>query len=532
MRMELAVPAGRTAETVLELRNTTTDETRDMALRLVELSQTPAGSWQLIEPDSETDVSHLSSCRSWISFDRQTIDLEPASTERVTVSLEVPPGARGTYVAGIIAEQPPRPGATGLVVRVRFLIPVIVEIQGRPVRQQVDLDDMEMIYREPADGLPGTTLAGMHVINEGRTYSRIRGEVRVERLSDDRWRPVSRVEIPERGIIPGVTLSLGDDLERRLPSGTYRLRGELYVDGRRVAPLDKEIEFEGDPDVDTLAYDTALILEPAEVAFDATPGAVRTSVVRVENPSEDPLEVRAEAVLPSGLQGVALGELRGDALSAVEWVQVRPDTFTLRGGGRQNLRVLTRVPREDVDHARYYAHLVLHANYADGQSAGTTQTLLTVSNAEVPAEPKVQMERLALASDEESRYIVQTQLSNVGNVHLDDVHGETELLGAGARTVTSSSLSGEAGILLPLGVRQFGGELDFADVEPGQYILQARLRYGEDGSVVKRLAIRVEEEEDGSKSVEILDDEDPDALELDAADADAEPAALDAEGGE
>lgn len=495
-----------------------------MSLRLVELSQTPSGSWSLIEPDSETDVSHLSSCRTWISFDQQSIELEPASTERVAVRLEVPPGARGTYVAGIIAEQPPRPNATGLVVRVRFLIPVIVEIQGRPVRQQVTLDDLQMIYRKPEGGQPGTTLAGMNIANEGRSYSRVRGDLRVERQSDDRWRPISRVEIPDRGIIPGVTLSLGDDLNRRLPSGTYRLRGNLYVDGRRVAPLDKEIEFEGDPNVDTLAYDTALVLEPGEVAFDATPGATRTSVVRVENPSEDPLEVRAEAVLPASLRGVALGELRGDELSAAEWVEVRPDTFTLRGGGRQNLRVLTRVPRENVDHAHYYAQLVLHATYGDGQSAGTTQTLLTVSNAAVPTEAAVQAVRLALAADEASRYFVQAQFSNVGNVHLADPRVEAEVLGTGGQPVAATALGGEAGVLLPLGVRHYGGELDFADIEPGRYILQARLRY-EGGSTIKRLALRVEEEQDGARSVVILDDADPDALDLADADAeaDAEP---------
>lgn len=300
-----------------------------------------------------------------------------------------------------------------------------------------------------------------------------------------------------------------------------------------MAPLDKEIEFEGDPDVETLAYDTALILEPEQVAFDATPGAVRTNVVRVENPSDDPLEVQASAVLPATLRGVAMGDLKGDALSAAAWVQVRPETFTLRGGGRQNLRVITRVPREDVNHARYYAQLVLDAAYADGQSAGTTQSLLTVTNAAVAAEPTLQADRLALAAEADSHYIVQTRVSNVGNVHLNDLRGEAQLLGAGGRTVASGSLRGEPGLLLPMGVRQFGGELNFSDVEPGQYILEARLRYGNDGSVVTRLPVRVEEGEDGGREVVVLDDEDPDALDLDAVPADAvSDDAASAEGGE
>ena len=51
MLMEFTAPAGRSAETVLELSNTTT-ENLNLDVRLVELGQTIDGSWQLIEPDS------------------------------------------------------------------------------------------------------------------------------------------------------------------------------------------------------------------------------------------------------------------------------------------------------------------------------------------------------------------------------------------------------------------------------------------------------------------------------------------------
>ena len=83
----------------------------------------------------------------------------------------------------------------------------------------------------------------MSIANSGQTFSRVRGDLTVERQNGGRWRVVTRVPVKERGIIPGVTLNLGGDLERRLPSGAYRLRADLFVDGRRVAPMQKTIEF-------------------------------------------------------------------------------------------------------------------------------------------------------------------------------------------------------------------------------------------------------------------------------------------------
>ena len=50
------------------------------------------------------------------------------------VRLKPPANARGYYFAGIVAETPIPENATGVVVRVRFLIPLIIEIAGAPWR--------------------------------------------------------------------------------------------------------------------------------------------------------------------------------------------------------------------------------------------------------------------------------------------------------------------------------------------------------------------------------------------------------------
>src|SRR4029078_13632569 len=128
--------------------------------------------------------------------------------------------------------------------------------------------------------------------NEGRTFSRVRGTLRVDRENKGVWRPVTRVDVSERGVIPGATLELGDDLHRSLPSGKYRLHGELYVDGRRVSPVEKEIDFTGAPDADEVAYDTALLLTPPLVTMDVVPGASRITTLKIENPGETPVNLK------------------------------------------------------------------------------------------------------------------------------------------------------------------------------------------------------------------------------------------------
>jgi hypothetical protein len=354
------------------------------------------------------------------------------------------------------------------------------------------------------EGKTPTTTAHLQVTNKGQTFSRVRGKVHVEKQSDDRWRPVTRFDVNELSIIPGVTLELGQDLGRRLPSGTYRLRGELFVDGRRLPPMEKEIAFEGDPNIDALAYDTALILEPAMVEMNVAPGATRTTVVRVENPGTDPVKVQMMSRTPRGLAGVEMGELRGSDLSAEPWTEIRPAEFTIKPGRWQNVRVMSRVPREGVDHPNYYADLVLNGSYVDGQSAGETRSTVHLTNADAPSTKDAMIEQVTLAEgDTPTQFIVQMRVANVGNVHVEPTT-RALLLNAQGGLVTNQALSGEEGALLPLGKRTYSATLDFAGVERGYYALRAMASLQVGYDVTKQLVLQVERGEiagaDGEKA--------------------------------
>jgi hypothetical protein len=244
------------------------------------------------------------------------------------------------------------------------------------------------------------------------------------------------------------------------------------------------------------------MLEPPELSISGVPGATRTAVIKVENASDDPVNIEAASATPPGLRGVAFGDLKGEDLTCAEWVKVSPAKFTLRAGGRQNVRVVAKIPKAEILHANYYALLGLRATYPDGQSAGKTTTLVCVENKKVEAKPAAQGMTLTLAAEETSKYIVRARFGNTGNVHFTPKSRAIVATGMGI-TATEARLSGEAGLMLPLETRDFSGVLDFSRVDAGTYSLKAVLDYATGQAAVKQIPIRVSIEE-GQKVVEII----------------------------
>jgi hypothetical protein len=523
MRLETALRPGQSANALLEITNTR-EFSSIIDLRVVELSQNSHGGWIIVEDGEGSNHS----ASNWITLDSASLDIAPLDAVLAPVRIEVPHGARGYHFAGVVAETRPDPDALGIRLSVRFLIPLIIEIEGRPVRQNVRLDDVSMHFDDGQRGVEEevrapTTFAAAVIANEGGTFSQVGGEVRIDRKSGERWRLVTKYDFPERGIIPGVSLDLRRDLGRRLPSGTYRLRGQIYVDGRRITPIDKEIEFEGDPNIDSLAYDTSLTLEPEMVRMEIAAGATRATAVSIENPGDDPIRVRMSAITPESLQAKAMGKLRGEELSAAQWTEIRPAEFTLRARGRQNVRVITRVPREELEQGNYYADLVLESEYEDGQSAGTTRSTAHLVNDAVAADPNGIVERLSISqADEPFVYFAQLRFINIGNVHVEPT-GHLELLTPRRATVLDRVLTSDGGALLPLGTRDFGGPLDLSGLDPGHYLLRGSIRFGDGRQVVEQrvLELKVEQvvNEDGESvavpEVTVIDSEElPEGLDV------------------
>jgi hypothetical protein len=264
MKLELQVTPGKIVKSLVRIRNFDPNEMHTIDLTVVELTQSEDGEWAIVEPNdpnSPYDVSKLSSCSSWIRMESSSVALDPLQVLPLELTLRIPRGIRGFYTAGILASIRPRPGIRDVVVTVRFLVPIVVEIEGRPVRPQVEATNVGMEFVPASGAGPATTQVSMRIENSGESFSRLKPMVRVWSFAGGHWRVITTTEFEETGIIPGARLNLKTSLQKSLPSGKYKVAGQLYVDGRPTKRVEREIDFAGDSKVNRVAADAPLDLD-------------------------------------------------------------------------------------------------------------------------------------------------------------------------------------------------------------------------------------------------------------------------------
>ncbi len=506
MRMDLTSLPGRTIKTVLDLQSIDPNEVLTVDLRVTELSQEEDGQWRIIEPNDVIDRSKLSSCKDWISLGRESIDVVPFGMDRVAVNIRVPRRTRGFYSATIVATVRPRPDVTGNVfVIVRFLIPVLIEVQGRPMRHKVELGDMGLEFVRPMQGNPATTNVTMQIDNNGGTRSRLKSFAVVKGFLDGHWRAITTAEFGGTGIIPGAKLKLKSNISRPLPAGKYRISGVLYVDGRRAKRATQEITFASDPSVTKVASDATLDLYPSDLMISGRPGAVRTDAIRVYNASDETVNVQTALALPPRLKGIAFGDLKGNDLDCSTWLRVEPDRFTLASNAQRSIRIVATMPGNIDVHPCYYSLIGLAGTYPDGQSAGITIGNICVLNEDISIEPFASAMRLSVAYKEGSEYYVVARFGNFGNIHFTPVRCRAAVVDTTLAIRKRVSLnSRKTGLMLPLTTRDFSEVIDFSNLPEGIYRLAAVLEYAPDQEAMKQLAIRVRVQGGERREIEVI----------------------------
>jgi hypothetical protein len=494
MTINLAPPPARTTSTIFKLQNYDVNDTQIVDMTLVDLTQWPDGTWRFIGPEEEFDRSTLYSCRSWLKLNKTSIEVKPLRIVSVGLTIKVPTRTRGFHAAGILVTTRPTIFVEAEVsVRVQYLVPVILEIQsGRAMRHNIKLQDVGMSFSEPNGLNPATTVLSVNIENNGGTFSSLNVFGRVRSFSNGHWRDITKMEFRDAGIIPGAKLMLESNIGRSLPSGRYKVAAALYVDGRRVRVVEKELSFVGDPTIQKVASDVALAVTPAEAVLKSLPGATRTTVVRVRNDSDETVNVKAHLSIPPLLYGAVFGDLIGNELDCSGWLKMMPEQFQLRRGGRQNIQVIAKMPKDSNKHACYYALLSLNATYPDGQNAGVKTSYICVLNNTVEAVPIVQPLRLTISATEESRHIIVARLVNYGNIHYTPRCSATitELTGLPiGRPILLSSSS--VGAMLPLEFRGFSGVIDLKDYSAGIYNVIATITYASGEETTYQIPIRV-----------------------------------------
>jgi hypothetical protein len=218
MQLEIPATPGQLVRTELQLQNHDLEETVQVSLKVVDLSQTEDGSWRAVEPDANNiDLSKLQSCKDWISLGKDRYEVKPMTIEPVRLSIRARPGVRGVYSAAILVRlgNPTEETDVGLILQ--FMIPVLVNIQGRAAQRKVDVTGLNMEFQEATGQSAATTIISMNVSNGGGTYSRLRGLIKLWGYFEEHWRLFAEREIQVPGILPGSDLKLVGDIGRSLP---------------------------------------------------------------------------------------------------------------------------------------------------------------------------------------------------------------------------------------------------------------------------------------------------------------------------
>jgi len=503
MKLDLQVTVGKQVESAIEIQNIDPNQAHTIDFSIVELTQGEDGSWEVIEPNDVVDpnspffgfdMSKLSSCSDWISLAKGSVTVPPLQTAPVPITVRVPRGKRGFFCAGILASIAPRPGVTDVALILRFLVPVIIEIQGRPMRNRVEATDVGMEHLPAQGSRPATALLSMRIENNGVTFPRLIPVSRVWIFTEGHWKVLSTTTYPDIGIIPGAKLNLKTSLNKSLPSGKYKVAGVLYVDGQRTRRVEKEIDFVGDPTLVKAAADTPLDLIPGDVEFETLPGAKRATLLKVYNGADETVNVRLGVGLPDNIKNTVYQGVKGIDLDCTQWLTIEPQQFTLRGeGGMQSVSIVSTMPENATTYPSYYSVLGLWASYPDGQNAGVTTSKICVRNKNQQSSPQARATRLIPTALSESKYLIAANFFNSGIDHFTPIKCKATVT-TGVETVPRISTlltSSERGVMLPFEDRNFSGILDFANLPPETYRLSAALEYAPGLWAPKQIAIRV-----------------------------------------
>ncbi len=510
MRIEMAGTPGQQVQVDLQINNTSADKAPEVLVGKWYLDQGNNGSYQPLATDEVPSERKqmMQSCFDWMTVSENTLIVPPLQQGLVTVSVRIPSDATGTYSALLTVENVPerRPGTIGMVMR--FVVPVIVDVRGRSARTEIDLAGVSLNYVESEQNASGEStpaVDNLHVsvANEGKIRGKVSGDVTILRKAGTGWRQVTVVEFPEKTVMPGTSWDFVQPSPRRLASGTYRLSTNFLLDGRKMRPMNEIVEYKGDPSVTTVQEDVSLMIEPRVAEIEGVPGARRTARIRIQNPSEQQLSVSISSMTPKTLQGVAMGDVKGEEYACNEWLNPNPAEFTLRGGGERTVAVRVSFPEENSDKPFHYGSLVITATYANGETASSEEVLVVAKNRELEAAPHLYPYTVSISQVEGKQYAVSGKFGNVGNVHLYPTCRATLSNTSGTQVFKQADLNADMDLVLPMGTPVYNGVLDLDGVNDGTYKLTVAATYGEHVAN-KDLALRVTTNGNG-KQVEVLD---------------------------
>ncbi len=498
MRMDISKRPGTNFQRKLIMENRNPDQDYYVELKIEDLIQTEDGGWDTVDnndlkdPTNQIDLSNHKSCKKWLKLGTTSsiVRVPRYARQPVELDIRIPPGVRGFYCAAIVASLLPRPDQIGVPVTYDFVVPVMVTLEGRPLRHDIKMVSAGLEFVQAGPNSSASTGVTIGIENTGETYGRIVGVAKVMQVIGKRKVPViNETVFDEIGIIPTSKLKIQKDLRKTLPSGRYQVRAAMFVDGMRIRDIEQDVSFTGDG-IGAARADAIVQMEPY-VAVDAQPGRTKREYMTVTNNSTEDILIKAIAVVPKSMQGKALGGIPGDYLSCAPWIEIKPNELSLRSMRKRKISIAVRMPDEanrpqmQIDPGAYYADLQLYAFYPDATSAGVFTSKICVRDSRVEPVYELFHDKWRVEDLGGSKRKVTVDIYNRSFVHMQPrvtasiftPAPDNDLILHFALKGAQSGLGNQAVIMLPFEKRSFSGEVDCASIAPGMYRLEASLEY-------------------------------------------------------
>jgi hypothetical protein len=489
---DLKLQTGKSIHKPLYVENMTSQLIDQVDLSIVDVVQDANGTWTPVQPqDPNVDWTTIRSCAKWMTLDKASLRLPPYQKGTFTLTVTAPPRVQGHYYAAITAKAILPAGSVEgykTAVGMEYIIPILIEIQSRPMRNEVELAGVGLEFRpQTSSGDPAATMATLGVTNKGGTFCRLQGYIRVSNWWGGHWRRITESQFSDIGILPGNKLLLKRDVGRALPKGTYKIEGFLVVNGIRTDQIQNgEFQFDGDPRTPPVNHgESALDFDPRELKLDAVPNSWKSGKIQIVNATDESVTVNVDVTLPQHLNALVQTDpntgrkITSEEYGCNKWTTVEPSQFQLGPYGRQSLFVKVNIPETATGLPNYYADLSLRTQFPDGQPAGIAKGRVCVVMKKTPGAPLLTVAgAVSLSELSPTKFLLFARTTNMGtrhalpNCYVAVLTPTSEIV---QRIAMSSEMYEQGGIQLPLEPRNFSGVLDIAGLKAGQYVLGVSL---------------------------------------------------------
>lgn len=477
-------------------------------IRAVPVKVNKEGYFDLLGKDEENPWD----CSSWIKVSPTEVTLKGQEGKIIECTLSIPRGVYGGRYCAILFELLPEKkttvteeeeGVASLNISTQILSIVNVTIIGGRVERKVSLEkfSVENLKLENNNMIAFTAL----LKNQGNITVQTKGTLLIKSRLGRRIR-----EVPLGGgmglLLPGAEGELQSIL-RMLPPGEYI--AEAYIRYGVPSALKASIPFNvttGEVKLGTLAEGKGIdvVAEPSLQEITAPPGAFRSSVITIQNMTEQAVDVKVSVTpVALGLSG-EITETEDTKYSCADWIKTDVNNFSLKPKERRSVRINVTPPRNIAPGGRY-ANVSFEVT-SQSSKEGLVTNLDTLYLVTVPGNLKYsgEVQDIKLISQEGSAfpYFLAT-FKNTGNIHLKASATlsiktkETEKEKSKVITQELPFSDGEV-IVLPDGSRQFM-VLYTQKLEPGDYIASVKVTYGEKKWVTFEKEFKIEKPKEEGK---------------------------------